>query len=116
MFLVRGRRLEDDLAEGRLFEPMGNLPAENPGRLRDRAVILAAFAFAGDDQDEPLSLRVASEKECEQGSMRAIDGHAMKIDAGVRAGLTAFHPREGLPVHAKRLVRSLYSCLGGWCR
>ncbi len=95
---------------------MRDLPAEDTGRLRNRTVVLAALALAGDDEDEPFSLGVAPEKESEQGGMRAIDGHAVKIDAGVRAGFAAFHSREGFPVHAERLVRGLYSCLGRWCR
>ncbi len=110
---MRGRRLEDDLPEGRLFEPMRDLPAEDSGRLRYGALVLTGFALAGDYEGQSFAVRVTTKKKREKCFMRAIHGHAMQVDAGIRAGFAALHAREGLSVHAEGLVRGDYSRLGG---
>ncbi len=105
MLQMRRRDLKHQRAERRLGQPLRHLMAQHADALRDRPVIFAALALAGDDENQPLAGTVGVQDEADQFGMRLGQRHAVQVDPRLGAELAARQLLMRTPVDPHRLRR-----------
>ena len=99
---MRLRHLQHAGAERRQVQPMRHLMLQHPVADRDRPVIWALLALAGNDQHQPQPVIPGVENEADQFRMRLGHGHAMQVKPRLGRKLAADHAVMVLAVHQHR--------------
>jgi len=76
-------------------------------------MILTLFTFAGDDENQALSLRMGTQDKADQFGMRLGQRHSMQVNAGLGCGFASRQVLEGPAIHPNGLGRKSFGdCTG----